>query len=330
MDQNGDIFISKCTCEVKIGGRCSHVACLLYLAEHVSINIEPRMSIPSTSCAQAWGKGSKVIRDPGPIQSKDYGKKFKMDRYMTDPRPENLRFTTKFDMDKHLAFAHAAPVTSNWISVPQKFEDYELDSERITVLKELRKQFLFNVTVQMWNYESDPLCTKSGVHVQGTLNQSDSDKWHSIRRIRITASMIKDFSRNSEVLIKRLWNKKDNVSDCTTVIYGKKNEKNAIKKFEEQYGPITKCGIFLSRKYPFIGASPDGIYGNALIEIKCPYVLKDCKPDDLSNLSKSQLQNFCCIKTADGKLQLKRTHNYYYQVQTQMFVSGYSSTLFII
>lgn len=33
---------------------------------------------------------------------------------------------------------------------------------------------------------------------------------------------------------------------------------------------IKSCGLFLSKEYPMIAASPDGIMKNAIIEIKCP------------------------------------------------------------
>ena len=82
-------------------------------------------------------------------------------------------------------------------------------------------------------------------------------------------------------------------------------------------------------RYPFIGASPDGILDEYVIEIKCPMILKDTDPDDLSNLSASQKSNFCCHKTDEG-LKLKKNHPYYSQIQCQMFVTGFKKGLFVI
>lgn len=47
-------------------------------------------------------------------------------------------------------------------------------------------------------------------------------------------------------------------------------EPQIIKRFSEETGhKITKCGFFISEKWPFLGASPDGISkeGN-IIEVK--------------------------------------------------------------
>jgi YqaJ-like viral recombinase domain len=76
------------------------------------------------------------------------------------------------------------------------------------------------------------------------------------------------------------------------------------------------CGLVISPYSPWIAASPDRkVYCPArnppygLLEIKCP-----------------QNDNICDIKYLDNKLasgrQLKRSHEYYYQVMCQLAVTG--------
>ena len=72
------------------------------------------------------------------------------------------------------------------------------------------------------------------------------------------------------------------------------------------------CGLFVSEQYNFIAATPDGISkcdccGDGIVEIKCPFLTKDSEPD---------VANFFENGT------LKRSHQYYYQVQTQLYVCG--------
>ena len=84
-----------------------------------------------------------------------------------------------------------------------------------------------------------------------------------------------------------------------------------------------------SRKANF-GATPDGIVGSHLIEIKCPLILKEGKPTDLSALTKQQKQSFFCELSGSTDLRLKRSHKYYSQVQAQMFVTGFKKCIFIV
>ena len=73
-----------------------------------------------------------------------------------------------------------------------------------------------------------------------------------------------------------------------------------------------ESGLIISITYPFIGASPDGniqcecCTGIGVLEVKCPYCIRDVEPS-----SAPYIQD-------DGNL--LKTHMYYYQVQTPLFV----------
>ena len=58
---------------------------------------------------------------------------------------------------------------------------------------------------------------------------------------------------------------------------------------------------------PNFAASPDAIYNDALVEVKCPFVLKTTKPNDLSQLNPDQKRAHC----RDVTLKLKKEHDYY-------------------
>lgn len=69
---------------------------------------------------------------------------------------------------------------------------------------------------------------------------------------------------------------------------------------------VTKSGLCVARTMPFLAASPDGLVGHdAVLEIKCPYTIRNKKitTDELPYLV-----------DVDGGLQLKKSHNYHYQV----------------
>ena len=69
-------------------------------------------------------------------------------------------------------------------------------------------------------------------------------------------------------------------------------------------------GLVIHEEYQFLAATPDGIThcsccGYGVLEVKCPFCTKDSDPDTAKFLNSGSLQ---------------RNHQYYYQVQTQMFV----------
>ncbi|CAC5388039.1 unnamed protein product [Mytilus coruscus] len=106
------------------------------------------------------------------------------------------------------------------------------------------------------------------------------------------------------------------------ILHGQKYEKSALSKYEQDFGrsPVN-CGIYVSKSHPFIAASPDGIINDTVVEVKCPFVAKDkmISPKTIPFL----LYN-------DGKLMLNESHNYYYQVQGQMFCTNLKNCHFVV
>ncbi len=105
--------------------------------------------------------------------------------------------------------------------------------------------------------------------------------------------------------------------------HGRKFESVAIKKYEMMNNArVESCGLFLSLDQPFLAASPDGLEGHHIvIEVKCPYGARD---QLITNVTVPYL-----VGTADN-LQLKKSHDYYYQVQGQLYCTGRSMAHFIV
>ena len=83
----------------------------------------------------------------------------------------------------------------------------------------------------------------------------------------------------------------------------------------------------LHKKYHFLGASADGLgrcrcHGDFVVEIKCPYSLKD-KQNIKDCLPDTRLCN-------DETLQLKKTHRYMTQIQMQMNVYDIKRCFFVV
>ena len=72
--------------------------------------------------------------------------------------------------------------------------------------------------------------------------------------------------------------------------------------------------------YPFLAAPPDGLVkSDSVVEVKCPYKGRYDKIAAGDNFP---------FLTDDG--QLKKTHNYYDQVQGQMYCTGRRNCYFVV
>src|SRR6266536_333361 len=73
-----------------------------------------------------------------------------------------------------------------------------------------------------------------------------------------------------------------------------------------------------------LGASPDGLITseNAVVEIKCPFSLRNCSKDEII----AKCKNFT---TKDGTVALKDDSDYYHQVQGQMHITGTNLCYFV-
>ena len=161
---------------------------------------------------------------------------------------------------------------------------------------------------------------------RSTTGQRVNPLWHRMREKRLTASSFgralsasyhntpTDYTkfRNS------LFNPKD-LSKIPAIRWGVLHEKHAIKEYQQSTGnQVTESGIWL---FPdgYFGASPDGlIYKEdrleGILEIKCPYKIRDLKSNTLG-----QLQRYLPYLVYPGGL--RKESQYYHQVQGQLFAT---------
>lgn len=161
-----------------------------------------------------------------------------------------------------------------------------------------------------------------------TRQQALSDRWHSARHHRLTASTFGRVIKRKEWTEKGLRNLLDpkDLSRVRAIQYGKKNESVAAERYATTMRAaghnvtLQHCGLAVHPSCPWLGASPDrlafdpeeGTYG--VVEIKCPYSLKDSEANTVTT------KNFC-LTFVDDTPQLKRDDEYFYQVLGQMAVT---------
>ena len=161
-----------------------------------------------------------------------------------------------------------------------------------------------------------------------TRSQSQSRLWFQHRAGRTTSSVMKrvcatSLENPSISLIHDICYPDAKKINTPAIQWGKKNEKVALKdyiEFNNSYHEgfnVSSCGLHVHPEYPHVGATPDGIVnctccGTGCLEIKCPFT---CRGDE------GNVYQHACLDKSGNVPILKRTHEYYYQVQTHLLVT---------
>ena len=172
-----------------------------------------------------------------------------------------------------------------------------------------------------------------------TRGQSDNPAWFSTRKNRLTRSNFGVICKCKKALSQEkcvrstLLNQKD-IAHLPAIQYGLSNESTAVGTYLEYMKythPVTvlECGTVISPTMQWISSSPDRKvidqeHGPGLLEVKCPFSLRHLKPEDAC-----KEPGFFC-ELVDGSPLLKRSHNYYYQVQGQLGVCGLTWCDFVV
>ncbi|KAJ8678419.1 hypothetical protein QAD02_014206 [Eretmocerus hayati] len=149
-----------------------------------------------------------------------------------------------------------------------------------------------------------------------TLNQSNSHSWFQLKYGRVTVSIIHDAAKCKTLdgtLVEKILSTMN--YDSPAMKRGRELEGQVIASLGEfltqkyKESPVRKCGLILSKEYPVLGASPDGMINVAVIEIKCP-------------AEEKTVRNYY-----DG---VKITNKYKAQIQLQMLFAQKSEGYFCI
>lgn len=183
----------------------------------------------------------------------------------------------------------------------------------------------YEVQVCVSEHESLQICAD-------TIEQRISSIWKDERSRRITASnayslytyytsrpdTVKDWRRKITALVV------PREIQSFAISHGVRCEPLAIKAYERDYNKcVSACGFVIPPHIPWLGCSPDGIimHERKIIEVKCPSSGADHSLNDV-------LEGATYL-TKQLRL-LKRNHQYYTQVQLNMFVLKCTTADFVI
>lgn len=326
---------TNCDCKASELGRCAHIAAILLKLSDLSGD-KKLIIQSSTSQPCTWNKGKKREKIPQKLHQAEYGsskRKPPSELYTWDPRPENLRSVSDDAVRNFVVDLQSDPKPSMWESLlPIRYDNFKLDQGDNAIYRNLTLQFIAEFDKQNRSILESKTCCE----IPDTQDQAESDRWHLERRFRITASTCKSvvnlgenltnydsFHPHFASLEKKLWFP-SNFSNFYTE-YGKKNEINALREYGKEMNiPLGLSGLWINKKYVHLAASPDGLIFNdgkleGILEVKCLKILRLHSVADVINDECLAVEiKRQCFGIIDGKLVMKKTHPYYYQIQLQL------------
>ena len=166
-----------------------------------------------------------------------------------------------------------------------------------------------------------------------TRDQSSGDNsvWIQQRMGRITgtsAHSVCNFrgDKPGKTVINKIMGREQVFSNNATV-HGKRSEilaKEMYKNFRNKAHTnlkVSKAGLVISKKFPFLGASPDGrvtckCCGSGIIEVKSSFKNKHLTPIEAAKLTCQHLD------VKNDHVSVKKTSPWYSQIQHQLLVTG--------
>nr|XP_022903354.1 uncharacterized protein LOC111415749 isoform X2 [Onthophagus taurus] len=163
-----------------------------------------------------------------------------------------------------------------------------------------------------------------------TAGQANSQLWYEERSKRLTASNFgrickKRESTNPSNIVKYLIYQ--SFHPTIAMQYGIEKEPIARQQLENELQVnVLPCGLFIHKTDCYLAASPDGLIGeDFLCEIKCPFSARKLTP---RAAIEEGIIKFC--KFINNKMVLNRGHDYYFQIQGQLHITGRNSCYFVV
>lgn len=370
LSANGIVLRASCGCPAGVDGRCNHVTASLFALDSYSKTKRNELEtgnqeLPCTSKPCKWNVPRQKKIESSPVRYMEFvkhewgkdkpPKSVKKNNDVRAPHQRSLpneKLTAVLEMAKKvqqktgkliglsLILPHSIPnsvdgescqptsqaavpdqhqLSSSWnrTSPNNPAHGGPLSLEEIKEKAERAKKRLFESSARQKEIEEQ------------TKEQHQSLLWYNIRQPRITASkakrcLLKDTTSPTKAIATIL---QYNANVQTKAMKeGIEWESRIVEKYEQACGNnVSKSGFVISTHYPFLGASPDGLIhgGNGIIEVK----------KVSSKVTESYEETLCRLniyKKKEGELIINRNHQYFVQIQQQMYCTDTLYCHFII
>ena len=173
-------------------------------------------------------------------------------------------------------------------------------------------------------------------------DENSAHVWLAERRKRITASAVGRIAKRrpktkvANAVKQHLYT---SFRGCAATRWGNLQEPRARSKYiqsilrESPNLRVHSSGPVVSTKHSWLAASPDGLVNDpreenaeGVVEYKNPYNARDMTISEVAE----NIKNFCLSQDKSGHLSLKKSHDYYYQIQATMFCTSRNWCDFVV
>ncbi|XP_046629068.1 uncharacterized protein LOC124309448 [Neodiprion virginianus] len=257
--------IKSVTCEdcAASAGGCKHAIAVLMWVHRRSEETEPT----ATVCFWKKARLAQVASNVRSLKAKD----MRQSKVQTELPDNTTFFKTLLDEMKKRQFDRQ--ISRYYIKT---------DSNKVLSLHNIMLEFFCcsdNTDVESFlRFASDTMTEdRCNLARNETQNQSESKLWNELRYGQITASRIYEIAhcrtKNGSLVEQVIESSK--IRDTEPMERGRRLKKDVVKLIEELLKTnIQDCGLLLDSRFPIIGASPDGVGNDFVVEIKCPMTCK--------------------------------------------------------
>ena len=329
----------------RMDGACRHIAATLFDIMEF-LGDEQKKSVTSGECI--WIRPCKVSKKEHAVPIKDL--KISI-AHLEDPMTPRVEYQPgghdRTLPDPDLIYSEVRDVRSGCCMSIVEFPMDEMENEtfpKLTLRTPAQKIMTLNEKSGLSNIDNS--YDDKFLEVLDILSYTDDERecisretegqhinpnWHSVRKGLITASNVKliyscrDQQKTARKLINGSTLNEQFLPD--PIKFGRTFEDKARNTFQKSHhyhhrrSTLRVPGIVLSKDTPFLGASPDGVMdckvcGLSLIEVKCFYSKRNFIP------KAAMLASNILVHGNDGQVLVNKKHPYYFQIQTQMAVTG--------
>ncbi|XP_065293536.1 uncharacterized protein [Dermacentor albipictus] len=341
---SGSILAGHCLCPAGLSGTCQHFVGLILHAIHLA----QKDAATCTEVPCAWIVPAQVKKHEPPLPLQDitfHTRKHEgAKRRRFDPLPGLS------PSDPSLLAADLEKVAANCLLLrymskensgesldehsPSEVAPEASDTPLVQDIEDIHSETCQRLIQERFDAIQALSVDSRAVVLESTIGQAANPTWHMERIGRLTASMFKRIvrCRKPDSIVKEILYPRSYKTEA--MHYGNVHEPDAVQAYEQLMACMDKTitvgytGLHVHAEHPFIAAYPDRLVFEGsdmgLLEVKCLFSFKGKSIEEAAASPK-----FCCRATGN-EITLKREHEYYYQLQGQMAVTGLSWCDFVV
>ena len=370
LSSTGTVLRVHCGCPVGVDGRCNHAAATLFSLVEFCVEREKLEAESCTSKPCKWNVPRKRKGDVVPIANMtfikhDYSKPKEKRRSLLPPgkdvraphqmqwseeRVKNMLILVKQYQEKNncvAGWSHILPqdavLESDSNEKEEKTEAAVDDFGLVSPIKE-HPVSLSEIKFRCEKVKKKLMFTDEKIEQieKQTREQSNEELWHQQRQYRITASKCHRVATRKEStsptkIIKEVL-KYNKPFQSKYMKEGLEKEEFIIQAYIDKMNgeghksiEVDRCGFFVSSTHGFLGASPDALVSDpsetdskGLLEVKYIQVHEN------ESLNEALVRKRICVQGNCSAVNMNKKHQYYFQIQQQMFVTGRKWTDFVV